>query len=191
MKKLTALVALILCVTIGGVYATWFYAETTMDKVEHNFKYLGITDMDTSAKTGKISITDTMTLKIDDNDGSHIPGWDEDVANTNSGGLIQIRFIPNSGAATTEFNYVVSVENNTYGSEKIFDVANENAVLTGSFTYTAGTTEKIHEIAYAEMIAALTVNDSFELTTEADYLAYKTALDSVVLKLTITEVDEG
>jgi uncharacterized membrane protein YphA (DoxX/SURF4 family) len=45
--------------------------------------------------------------------------------------------------------------------------------------------------SYADMIAALTVNDSFELTTEADYLAYKTALDSVVLKLTITEVDEG
>jgi len=210
MKKFTVLVALILCVTIGGVYATWFYAETTMSSVDHTFKNLGITDVDTNAQTGKISITDTLILKIDDNAGNHIPGWDEDVTVEN-GGNILIRFDPNSGASDTSFTCTFTIANNIYNGQPIFifddiDESNLAAVQTISqttFTYNvSGEGNKtIEGGAPSDLIGAaektitlksitdrLTVNDDITLPTIEDYEAYRDALDNVVLKLTIAEV---
>lgn len=186
MKKLTLLVALILCVTIGGVYATWYYAETQMNDAVHEFKNLGITDVDTRAETGRLEVTDTLILKIDDNAGDHKPAWDDDV-NASNAGTIQIVFTPNSGASTTQFKYTISIEGNDYNGQPIFNVADPANILTGTFTYTAGDDKAIHNITLGDITPVLQVNGNIVLGTLADYTAYKNALDGVTLKLTIEE----
>ena len=212
MKKLSLLVALILCVTIGSVYATWFYAETAMTDVTHEFKNLGITDVDTNAQTGKISITDTLILKIDDNDGNHTPGWDTDVT-VATGGNILIRFDPNTGASDTSFTCTFTIENNIYDGKPIFTftgidtdpvaLAASQEVSETEFTYKVSGKDNLmtdgvitgNKVGYAEKIITLgsitdrlTVNDTITLPTITEYEAYKEALDNVVLKLTISEV---
>lgn len=197
MKKLSLLVALILCVTIGGVYATWLYAEAPMDPASHEFKNLGITDVNKSAQSGKIAVTDTLILKIDDNDGNHNPDWDEDVTSTN-GGNLQIVFTPNSGAGNTTLNYAITIAKNKYtdnGADKPIFLATgitdahdgEETILTGSFNYVAGQAQATETIEFDEFMAALDVNNTIELTDLNEYEAYKTALDGVVLTLTVTE----
>lgn len=40
MKKLSVLIALVLCVTIGGVYAAWTYTNPTADLTDRHFEQL-------------------------------------------------------------------------------------------------------------------------------------------------------
>lgn len=201
MKKLSLLVALILCVTIGGVYATWLYAEAPMDTATHEFKNLGITDVDTNAKSGKIAVTDTLILKIDDNDGNHKPGWDEDVTDLN-GGNLQIVFTPNSGAGDTTLEYTITVAVNSYnddGTAKPIFVtkdgttvtaahADAKTIMSGTFRFDAGQPQKVETITFENIMAVLDVNNTIELTDLEEYEAYETALDSVELTLTVSEV---
>ena len=199
MKKLSLLVALALVISVGGVYATWFYAETTMKTSEHEFKNLGITDVNTLAQTGTITVTDTLILKIDDNAGNHTPGWDADV-NAGNAGKISIVFTPNSGANDTTLKYTVTIANNTYtpeggSAQPIFttdtiDAAHTEAkvVLQGTFDYISPNASVTKEILLADITSELSVNNAFTLPTIDDYNAYSTALDNVVLKLTIEEV---
>lgn len=206
MKKLSVLVALILCVTVGSVYATWFYAGETMQTATHSFKNLGITDVDTSAQSGRISVTDTLILKIDDNNQTHTPDWDIDVTDQTGGNLL-IRFDPNSGASDTSFTCTFTIENNIYDGKPIFtftgiDTDNLTAsqqISQTTFTYKVnGEDNKYGEedvVGYAEKIVTLnditsrlSVNSAITLPTITDYEAYETALSNVVLKLTIDEV---
>lgn len=197
MKRLSLLVALILCVTIGGVYATWFYAEAPMAPATHDFKNLGITDVNTTAQSGKISVTDTLILKIDDNEGNHIPGWDAEVTGATAGNL-QIVFTPNSGAGDTTLNYTITIAKNKYtdGSvdKPIFTTTSitdahdaAETILTGSFSFSAGETQAIKEISLKDITDVLKVNSDIELTDINEYNAYKTALDGVELVLTVSE----
>ena len=199
MKKLSLLVALALVISVGGVYATWFYAETTMQTSEHEFKNLGITDVNTLAQTGSIAVTDTLILKIDDNAGDHTPGWDADVAGAEAG-KISIVFTPNSGANDTTLKYTVTIANNTYTPEggvaqPIFTTdtitaahTDAKVVLTGTFTYTASNANATHEISLDDIKNVLSVNGTITLPTIDDYTAYSTALSNVDLMLTVEEV---
>lgn len=202
MKKLSLLVALILCVTIGGVYATWLYAETPMDEATHEFKNLGITDVDTNAKSGKIAVTDTLILKIDDNYGNHRPGWDGDVT-TDNGGNLQIVFTPNSGAGDTTLNYTITVAKNSYTDDDHTDKpifvtkdgttitaahADAREIMSGTFDFFAGDSQAVKIITYTEVIAKLDVNNTIELTDLVEYEAYRAALEDVKLTLTVSEV---
>lgn len=201
MKKLSLLVALILCVTIGGVYATWLYAEAPMDTAAHEFKNLGITDVDTNAKSGKIAVTDTLILKIDDNEGNHKPAWDTDVTAAN-GGNLQIVFTPNSGAGDTTLNYTITVAKNSYtdddstakpifvtkdGTTVTAAHAEAKTIMSGSFSFDAGEPQAVKTITFADVIAVLDVNNTIELTDLEEYEAYKTALEGVELTLTVSE----
>lgn len=66
-KKLMALAALATCVTIGGVYAGWLYAEDPVSGAHANvgFGMTGIVENDESM--GKLTATDTnIVLEVDD-----------------------------------------------------------------------------------------------------------------------------
>lgn len=163
---------------------------------------MSITDVDTSTQSGKVAVTDTLILKIDD-EGSYTPGWDSDVTASN-GGMLQIVFTPNAGAGDTTLNYVLTIANNTYDPDgegsgaavAIFTVGGDatahtdpKVIISGSFEFTAGNASATTEINLAQIQAALGVNGSFTLPTLDDYTAYKTALDNVKLVLTITEAE--
>lgn len=67
MKRLSVLVALLLCVTIGGVYATWSYAGT--DDIADAFAEakVTITDVELTGANGTYKIESNLVLSIDQN----------------------------------------------------------------------------------------------------------------------------
>lgn len=71
MKKLSALIALFLCVTIGGVYATWTYAGTTDITDGFAEAKVTITDAVSSGANGTYTVTSNLALSIDDKEGDH------------------------------------------------------------------------------------------------------------------------
>ena len=93
MKKLTVIIALMLVITIGGVYATWNYAQGDVAKVD---KYLDsvtkITDKVVTTSKGTIAIDATgLSILIDDADNNH-------VAELSVTGSVTVTFTPNEGA---------------------------------------------------------------------------------------------
>lgn len=71
MKKLSALIALFLCVTIGGVYATWTYAGTKDITDGFAEAKVTITDAVSSGANGTYTVTSNLVLSIDDDNGDH------------------------------------------------------------------------------------------------------------------------
>ena len=71
MKKLSVLIALFMCVTIGGVYATWTYAGT--DDIADSYEEISITvtDAELSGANGTYKITSNFKLEIDQRDDDH------------------------------------------------------------------------------------------------------------------------
>lgn len=194
MKKLSLIVALALVISIGGVYATWFYATTSVTTVNHKFKGLSITDVDTKTESGSFSITDTLSLKIDDNDGSHTPAWDVDVTGADAG-TVGITFTPNSGAPLTTLQYSIIISNNSYtpaggeampifvtkpgAANQITEAhSNEIVVLQGTFVYDpAISTNPVGKTIRLEDIqAVLDVNDEINLPQLSDYQNFNKAL---------------
>lgn len=58
MKKLSLLISLILCVTIGGVYAAWHYAGTSAGGVHHHINNISLADINTETTIGTYSVKD-------------------------------------------------------------------------------------------------------------------------------------
>ena len=72
MKKLSLLIALILCVTIGGVYATWTYTETTNVADDTVNMSLNLTKATTDGSYGTYEITTSsdFAMVIDPKEGT-------------------------------------------------------------------------------------------------------------------------
>ena len=71
MKKFTMLVALILCVTIGGVYATWTYQTGTAERLHQHFTvYMGAVESD-AAKGILRTVQPALAIRIDDEQGNN------------------------------------------------------------------------------------------------------------------------
>ena len=67
MKKLSALIALMLCVTIGGVYATWTYAGTNDIADSYAEAKVTIADAELTGANGTYKIESNLVLVIDQN----------------------------------------------------------------------------------------------------------------------------
>lgn len=66
MKKLSALIALLLCVTVGGVYATWSFVDPAADIVDKKHETLvTLTDAETVGAAGTFTISSNLVLTID------------------------------------------------------------------------------------------------------------------------------
>ena len=74
MKKLSVLIALMLCITIGGVYATWTYTSTSADIVDATKEVVvELEDATTTGAAGTFTVITNLALKIDqitEDDGS-------------------------------------------------------------------------------------------------------------------------
>ncbi|MBQ4097781.1 MAG: hypothetical protein IJC72_00590 [Clostridia bacterium] len=65
MKKFSALIALFLCVTIGGVYATWTYAGSD-DITDALYEAkVTVTDAAYSGANGTFKVESNLVLEID------------------------------------------------------------------------------------------------------------------------------
>ena len=188
MKKLSLLIAMILCVTIGGVYATWTYSQgTAATRDAYLDDVTKITDKTVANAKGVISVDKTgLTITIDDAN-------DDKVAECTIDGELVIKFKPNNGADDDVFEngvtlqYKLSVENTwKYNEVLIFNVDTNNVVLgaptkTGSgqnveFTWTISADELNSKIAFYTNDAGTGADGTLRLPTVTAYEAFKKAL---------------
>ncbi len=165
MKKLSLLIALILCVTIGGVYATWTYTQNTDVADESIGMTMNLTDVAYSGSYGTYKInTDSLKLKIDPKEGTtHTTALYIE-------GEIVITFTPNSVAPETvkengvdsTFKFSLSNTNWTYddgdGAKTLITLGHDGAEnivwgepsADGVFTYIITAKELAEHISLAE-----------------------------------------
>ena len=181
MKKLAVLIALILWVTIGGVYATWTYTQNTDVADESIGMTMNLTDVAYSGSYGTYKInTDSLKLKIDPKEGTtHTTALYIE-------GEIVITFTPNSVAPETvkengvdsTFRFSLSNANWTYddgngaktlitlGHEGDEDISWGEPGEDGVFTY----------IITAQDLAGHITLTEFNLDTKVKYDAFNEVL---------------
>ncbi|MBQ2819901.1 MAG: hypothetical protein IJF14_05945 [Clostridia bacterium] len=66
MKKLSLLIALLICVTIGGVYATWTYTSASADIVDGTKEVvIELAGATTTGAAGEFTVTSNLKLTLD------------------------------------------------------------------------------------------------------------------------------
>lgn len=125
MKKFTILVALILCVTIGGVYAAWIYPNLNNDITLDRNVTVQLSDADTTNDKGVLSAVtgnSGMSFFLDDANNDH-------VAEVKLSGFFEFVFIPDADLPADAQNpitlkYTLSFNSPlTYGGQTIASVA--------------------------------------------------------------------
>ena len=181
MKKLSLLLALAMLVTIGGVYATWNYAQGTA-VYRDKFLTAHLTDKVTDTAKGNIEVNiDGLTLTIDDADNNHR-------GELILAGEIVINFTPNEGCDADVENNGIALQyqlgttpDYNYLGNPIFTVNTEVQALNG------GNPTKSITIPASELQDLITLND-MELPTVDAYTAFKAALHSGSIQITVSEV---
>lgn len=206
MKKFSILIAILLCVTIGGVYAAWMFADSTDAALKTQTVSLGLTeDVDagaygvytlTPSVDDAVAGTEAFALLIDDIDDSIIHN-----AVLVGKGTLTITFTPNESAiedvregATPTYWCIKAgddIANWKYDDKAIFTslddtwktidgVDSNNWVKSAdgkSFTY----------IITGETIANMLTLNNFTLETKAAYNAFTTALTYTKLTLYVND----
>lgn len=202
MRKLSILLVLAILTTIGGVYATWDYAESTAEAVEKTAS-VSITLANSSTPSGTIKIHNTLALIVDDESANtgkpkYTPGWDDYTKTMGTGGTLDLEFEPATGASKVTLQYTITIKNNTYtdteaGAVPIFTydaVAGEavEVVAKGTFVCDVHDPEAHQVWDYDDFIALLRVNDTFQVDTLDQYTAYAAAVKGVELVISVEEV---
>ena len=99
MRKLSGLIALLLCVIIGGVYADWAYAGSNDIQDKYEELTLGITSADQKNAAGEYIITSNAKFVIDQKEGSnHVAELRVESTDAEEAKLT-ITFTPNAAAS--------------------------------------------------------------------------------------------
>lgn len=188
MKKLGLLIGLAICVTVGGVYATWTYTQNTDVADETVNMTMNLTDVAYSGSYGtyKVDIS-TLTLKIDPKPGT------THTTSLVAEGAIVLKFTPNSVApeeikengVESTFKFGLSNPSWKYEGQDIVTLKHTEAE-----TFTWGTPGEDGVFSYT--IAASEIGNHIELTefvldTKAKYDAYNTALGQGQITITLSD----
>lgn len=212
MKKLTILVALILCVTIGGVYATWTYAGAEVTS-SHKHMSVNIASLGNATPLGEIvNVLNSMDVLLDDG-GSY-------VVKAVFSGKMGFVFMPGPGAPQTvrdngiELEFDVSQDTPyQYNGSDIFSIvksektslgkgtkitdANKTTLCAGvdlssynGVNYVGGFYVEVNAAKIDTAVAIddyVDINGTIVLDELAEYNAMKSALTSGTLGVTVYE----
>ena len=192
MKKLGILIALILCVTIGGVYATWTYTQNTDVADETINMTMNLTDVAYSGSYGTYKInTDSLKLNIDPKEGStHTTALyiDGEIIITFTPNSVAPEFVKENGVDST-FKFGLTNTNWTYddgdGAKTLITLAHEGAETitwgepddNGVFTYIITAKALAEHITLAE----------FNLDTKVKYDEFNTVLGNGQITITVSD----
>ncbi len=193
-KALSALIVLILCTTIGSVYAAWSYAGTDDIADVFSESKVTITDVELQGANGIFTITSNLVLEIDQRDSDH---YAKLVFKSNDGQAIHltVKFTPAANApddikknavsaelywgVTTPMQYKVDSEGNYDENGEAIDVFKFSNTSDGNlnniFAWTAMTAEGAEAqegdaIAYFEYkLDETALKEMIQLTTDARY----------------------
>lgn len=197
MKKLSALIMVLLVVTIGGVYATWSYAEADAT-TSHQHMSINLETATTTQAEGVISnVINTMNVLIDDPDNDY-------TAELSVTGKMGFVFKPNAGASDDVVEDGIAMQwqleqSNPavqYDGVNIFTITQASPVALTSTKITAENAASFDvdlsdhiggfyvEVTAENVSAVLNINLS--LPTYEDYEAFRTQLNASAGKLGIS-----
>ena len=189
MKKLTVLVALLLCITIGGVYATWIFAgDTILSQTDPFVNKMG--DVDTSTSAGSYHfVNNTVNLVVEPENAD---SYKADITWT---GDVTLRFAANDTISAAPLDKAlnatviieaVDITSATYGGDQIYTLNNNFKIqLTeDSWSYDEGTNTYSYKITAAALADAVSIGN-FTLDTYDEYRAFKLAQDVVKFKFRV------
>ena len=206
MKKLSLLISLLMCVTIGGVYAVWTYAGT--NDIADGFAEAKVTiaDAELTGANGTYAITSNLVLTVDQANEQHEAKL---VFASNDGSddiYLTVTFTPSANApqtikenavpselyftTSTEMQYKMDAQGNysaTGTAKDIFaltDPSNNEFIpnvnwtkqSNGTFTYTLNQTQ---------LESMITLSQTFVLDIKAEHDAFRAALSgNIVARVT-------
>jgi len=193
MKKLSVVLLLVLCITIGGVFANWIYAGTNAGDLHHHIANIALTDVNKTTKIGTYSVIqgdDTVKIKVDQK--NQTPGsFDYDTVLTITGS-ITVTFTPDAlytgGAPTAKFvlTSVNDVTATTFNDDAYTGETNGDRAIFSKFDKTTETNLTFTKVGdvyeatiTADMIDALIDINTFNLPTNSAYVAFSSALGSI------------
>ena len=186
MRKLSLLVAIILCVTVGGVYATWNYAENAATSQTKYFDASTvITDKVESLSKGTIKV-DTSNLKITIDDTN-----DDFYAELKIEGSVSVQFTPSAGASYDVANNGIKMQY-VLGTTDNYKYLNNDIFVVDSTPQKKTTATKSFTIEASELLNLISLyedgdGNTVKLPTAADYTAFKAALHSGSISITVSE----
>lgn len=187
MKKLSAIIAMATIMTVGGVYATFNYAQNPTQAATGEILPT-ISGTVTESSKGKIEINSTFKVTIDDL-GVIGGGTNSYYTGMKTGGVFKVSFTPNPGADADvrdngiKLNMKLSFTGNKYGEEDIFVTKK----LDSNNTVSLNEGNKIlgeYEIKLTDYFGA---NEEIKLSTYAEYEAYEAQLQNTKIKIEISE----
>ena len=204
MKKLSLLISLILCVTIGGVYATWYYPsnDVTTRDVTIAVGLAGITN-DTKAGTFTIEVADTLTPFVIDQESAD----SKDAVLTIADGVeIKLVFTPEADATDEILANGVTAQwylknssdltSKKYLGNQIFaykaeysDINSQIVIGTPDSQAAKKFTKVGNRFEYIlndDLLDAIEMG-TFTLTNYDDYIDFQTALGTLVFQMEIAQ----
>lgn len=181
MKKFGAIITIALALTIGGVYATFNYAQTAVDAAETTIGHT-IDPKATDTAKGTIEINSDFAMQVV-NGG----GYKTVMENT---GNTTVTFTPTTGADADvrdngiKLKLTITITGNEYGTEKTPIFSLKAAYTEGGVVLNGGNKLKGSTTVNLANYIALT---EITLSTAAEYDAYKAAFDATVITVTVSE----
>jgi hypothetical protein len=189
MKKLTILVALLMCVTIGGVYATWTYSGSSITPLTGVPAPKEMGEVEFIGSSGAYHAdSNTLKLVVEPKEGT----LDTELTFT---GTLVIKFTPSgdisTGPLAKALNAVITItgidlETTKYNNTQIYTLDSsfkielnetswDNSRGDGSYYYTLDATA---------LEAAISMEE-FTLTSYDDFIDFQTKQASAVFKINI------
>lgn len=192
-RRLTVAIVMALVLTVGGVYATFVYAQNTPDAKASSFKSNVIGDVDTTEKKGEITLgTNTLTLKVDGGDTSSSSTKNHTVSSSFTGS-VTATFTPAENAdEDVQDNGIAWKITITIGGTNAYDDgqgAGEQTILTLTKTDVVlnnGAKSKTVTVNAADIKDCISVTN-FYLKTAAKYSDYKDAFEATTITITFSE----
>ncbi len=182
MKKISLLIVLAMIVTIGGVYATWNYAQDGVDGVDVTPTVV-LTEKVVSTNSGTIAVDmSSLEISIDDANTDY---YGELVID----GQIDIEFTPDTYATAEiktngipmQYELLVTTPWE-YNGHQIFTVA------SGAVAFNSGNPTFTATITAADLLAALQLGEVY-LPTVTDYDAFASVLTTGSITVKISEIE--
>lgn len=194
MKRLGLIIAMALVLTVGGVYATFNYAQDNVDPVNATLTK-AIAGTNTETAKGTIAIDASgFTIRVDDKgvlengegNGTLVTGY-------RNQGTVKVTFTPAKGADETVTNegvtlkLTISFSNNRYNGKDIFQTTGEypaTGVPLGKGTKNDVTGVFEYDVELGKYLA---VNE-ISLPTMSDYESFSIAYGNAQITITVSEV---
>ena len=190
-RRLTVAIAMALVLTVGGVYATFVYAQNTPDAKTNAFQSNVIGNVDTTEKKGEITLgTNTLQLTVDSGDTSKSATKNHTVLSSLTGS-VTAEFTPAENAdEDVQDNGIAWKITITIGGTNAYDDGNgSKAILASTATdivLNSGAKSKTVTVDANFVKDYITVTD-FYLKTAAKYSEYKTAFEATTITITFSE----